>query len=161
MRPVDQTTFGVPGGNCFTACVASLLELPIDEVPYFMADDDWFPGFQQWLKRWGLWAVGFAWDEKWRPDGLCILSGVTVRHPTGLHSVVARGDAIVHDPHPSRAGLVTRTDVILLVPFDPSARGSADCEGCSSTFQRWALRDMKGGVLYCDDCVEALSAEAG
>lgn len=40
MKPIDQTTFGVPGGNCFSACVASLLELSIDDVPYFMGDCD-------------------------------------------------------------------------------------------------------------------------
>ena len=32
MKPVDQTSFGFPGGNCFSACVASILELPIDDV---------------------------------------------------------------------------------------------------------------------------------
>ncbi len=42
MKPVDQTTFGHPGGNCFSACVASLLEMSVDQVPYFMGHDDWF-----------------------------------------------------------------------------------------------------------------------
>jgi hypothetical protein len=42
MKSVDQTTFG-PNGNCFSACVASLLELPIDAVPFFMsAGDGWY-----------------------------------------------------------------------------------------------------------------------
>lgn len=45
MKPVDQTTFGFPGGNCFSACIASLLEMPLDDVPYFM-HGDWYDAFQ-------------------------------------------------------------------------------------------------------------------
>lgn len=35
MIGVHQTVLTVPGGNCFEACIASLLEVPIDAVPYF------------------------------------------------------------------------------------------------------------------------------
>ncbi len=38
MKPVNQTLFGDGNGNCFTACVASILELPIEAVPNFCAD---------------------------------------------------------------------------------------------------------------------------
>lgn len=30
VKPVDQTLFGRPSGNCLPACVASILELPIE-----------------------------------------------------------------------------------------------------------------------------------
>lgn len=33
MKPVDQTTFGAPHGNCLMACVASILEVPLDSLP--------------------------------------------------------------------------------------------------------------------------------
>ncbi|WP_299008475.1 hypothetical protein [uncultured Caulobacter sp.] len=87
MRPVDQTTFGVPGGNCFSACVASLLSLPIDEVPYFMGADDWFAYFEDWLGSRGHYPLCFH-VAQYTPPGLHILSG---RSPRGPHSVVARG----------------------------------------------------------------------
>jgi hypothetical protein len=128
VTPTDQTTFGYPGGNCFSACVASLLELPIADVPYFMGDkgtEDWFGPFAEWLKPHGFYPVCFGLQEgnAWRPQGFHILSG---KGPRGFdHSVVAREASIVHDPHPSRAGLVTRSDVIMLIPFDPSARKEA------------------------------------
>lgn len=38
---------------------------------------------------------------------------------TWQHSVVARGTEIIHDPHPSRAGVLSHDDVVVLVPFDP------------------------------------------
>jgi len=127
MKPVDQSTFGFPGGNCFSACVASMLEIPLADVPYFMADDRWFEKFKRWLEQRGFWAVCFKLDGDWLPDGLHILSGKSPRdpeNPDALHSVVARGNAIVHDPHPSRSGLLSRDDVVLLIPHDPAQIGA-------------------------------------
>lgn len=133
MIRVDQTVFEVPGGNCFSACVASLLELPIEQVPYFMGDepfdteprDDWFPTLLDWLEPRGWWAVPVPLNNDWRPSGLCILSGKSPRGDFD-HSVVAMGRGcgepleVVHDPHPSRAGVTSLVDVVLLVPIDPA-----------------------------------------
>lgn len=126
MKPVDQTTFGCPGGNCFSACVASLLEIPVEEVPYFMGDAapdeevDWFTPFLAWLRPRGLWAIPVPLGNGWKPEGLCILSG---KSPRGkfMHSVVAHGLDVVFDPHPSRAGVESKVDVVVLVPLDPKA----------------------------------------
>ena len=122
-RWVDQTTFGFPGGNCFSACVASLLGLDLAAVPYFMDDEDkWWDFFSSWLRPHGMWAVCFELKrDGWVPEGLHILSGTSPRaeKPEDKHSVVADGRRIVHDPHPSRAGLASRDDVILLIPLDP------------------------------------------
>lgn len=121
MKPVDQTTFGVPGGNCFSACVASLLELPIEDVPYFMGADDWNKAFDEWLRPRGFYAVFLRLrpvkEDPWRPAGLYVLGGQCVRGP---HAVVARGNTIVHDPHPSRGGVDTWEDATLIVPLDPA-----------------------------------------
>lgn len=122
MIPADQTTFGFPGGNCFSACVASLLHLPLDDVPYFMDGDGWYERFQSWLAPHGCYALAFNLDAGWTPAGLHILSGKSPRDLNGgaLHSVVARGKEIAHDPHPSRAGLLSRDDVVILIPLDPA-----------------------------------------
>lgn len=134
MKPVDQTTFGLPGGNCFSACVASLLEIPIDEVPYFMGDtgevlagDDpekWFERFEQWLSPRGLYPILLdIHGISWRPAGLHILSGCSPRgrgRADDLHSVVAQGSEILHDPHPSRDSVLTIRDVTVLVPLNPA-----------------------------------------
>jgi len=38
MKPVNQNAFTDGTGNCFSACLASILELSIDEVPNFVKD---------------------------------------------------------------------------------------------------------------------------
>jgi hypothetical protein len=119
VRFVDQTKFGVREGNCFAACVASLLDLTIVDVPHLMAEERWFEASLDWLEPRGFWAICLRTQERDQREtirGLYVLSG---RSPRGdfLHSVVARGDTIEHDPHPSRAGLLTRDDAILIVPF--------------------------------------------
>lgn len=124
MKPVDQTVFGWPGGNCFSACVASILELPIEEVPYFMGDpeephDAWGRRLDAWLRPRGLYALHFENDptaaDAYPISGLYILGG---RSPRGdfAHAVVACGKRIVHDPHPSRAGIGAIDGFTLLVP---------------------------------------------
>lgn len=125
MIPVDQTTFGHPGGNCFSACVASILELPISEVPYFMGDLDesnhvWAKRLDDWLEPRGLYALHFNINDRalhdrenlW-PKGFYILN---VKSPRGDHSVVARGPKVVHDPHPKRDWLDEIDGFVLIVP---------------------------------------------
>lgn len=67
MTPVDQTEFGPFRGNCLSACVASLLDLPISEVPTFTdrhaeGGVDWVNGLATWLdaRGWGLVIVPWA-----------------------------------------------------------------------------------------------------
>lgn len=115
---MDQTTFGYPEGNCWSACIASLLEMPVSEVPWFLGHDDWYAAFAAWLRPHGYYPVTVPWSAEWCPEGYYILGGRSPRHS---HAVVARGREIVHDPHPSRDGLVSREDCTLLVPFDPAS----------------------------------------
>lgn len=120
MKPVDQTRFGAPGGNCFTACVASILELPLSEVPYFMSDDpegrEWIGKLAEWLRPLGLYPLLLSANA--HVPGMHILHGISPRNPH-RHAVIAIGDAIYHDPHPSRAGLRNVTEKTVLVPFEP------------------------------------------
>lgn len=95
-----------------------LLSMPLAEIPHFMHNDDWFASFAKFLEPLGLWPLCVSLPQNGtstRLRGYYILSG---KSPLGDwdHSVVARGDAIVHDPHPDRTRLVTRADAILLVP---------------------------------------------
>lgn len=123
MKPVMQTKLGSPGGNCFPACVASLIELDIDDVPDFCNNDDedydWAPDLSEWLRPRGLdCAVTTVLDggfpKYWRL--YWIAGGQT---ETGAwHCVVYRGQEPVHDPHPGKCGLDKLTDAVLLVPVD-------------------------------------------
>ncbi|HEY2512770.1 MAG TPA: hypothetical protein VGI39_18010 [Polyangiaceae bacterium] len=156
MKPVDQTTFGHPGGNCFSACVASLLDLSIDDVPYFMGSEAWFEGFLAWLKPFGFWAMTVRIEaaEQWRPGGLFILGG---RSSRGSHAVIAEGTSLVHDPHPSREGLVAIEDATILVPFDPAmgvplaARPVCPC-GCGARGEEPCRQDEPEAPYVCPGC---------
>jgi len=113
-------------GLCFSACIASLMGLRLEDVPCFWDDDrgdsrraDMSDSAKAWLKSQGY----VYWELRW--DGElgcqhepcpCILSG---RSPRGImHAVVGEffiiddgdmkghhGVQMIHDPHPSKAGI--------------------------------------------------------
>jgi len=130
MIPVDQDRFGLEEGNCLNACIASLLELPLAEVEFPPAiQRNWVRPLQDWLA-----ARGLCYSETpakgvpyfWLPGPLCVLSGPGPRLPAPhQHAVVGRvrGYAfeLLHDPHPSRAGLLDVEAVGFLLPLDPAA----------------------------------------
>lgn len=104
MRPVDMLQLRVPGqpdrGDCLRACVASILELDPNGLPNFA--DEWPHSWLEWAgDRYELI------EHKAAPSGWSIAVGVSPRDPQITHGVVALDGTIVHDPHPSRAGLTS------------------------------------------------------
>jgi len=102
MRSVDQTTYGPTYGNCISACIASILEMPIEAVPFF-ADENWWPRFLEWLAKRDLSATKIEGGPP--PAGFTIAFGPSTRLAGRGHACVAFDGIIVHDPHPSREGL--------------------------------------------------------
>lgn len=110
---VKQTT----PTNCFRACVATVLNIPIDEVPIACDGDGahWnWDAFQDWLAGRGLQAIEVTFGNGGtiypvRKPVTCILTGKSPREcTTGLHAVVAEfrgleGFWLLHDPHPSES----------------------------------------------------------
>lgn len=125
MKPVMQTVVG-PDGDCLPACIASILELPLAEVPHFsrVHGDKWPEGLAAFMLRRRLAPILLEWGDAvagWvRESGvLCVITGETF-HDT-LHSVVARGNVVVHDPAPTRVGFKRfPIDVMLFVAVDPA-----------------------------------------
>lgn len=101
MRPVDQTTFGMDDGNCFPASVASILEIPLGEVPDVRGVT---PDFLRWLATRGLSATLYK-SGQYVPPGYAVAAGPSLRFPGRLHACVAYDGKVVHDPHYSREGL--------------------------------------------------------
>lgn len=125
MKPVDQTAFGPEKGNCFSAVIASLLELSVDDVPMFCdPEEGWYLRFQAWLAERGWTSIEVPCSEAWSPNDrqLCWIVGPSPRHNCH-HAIVGRflnGEyEMVHDPHPSRDGLVDSDVVGFLIPLDP------------------------------------------
>ena len=58
MKPVMQTIFPSDDnplrGNCFAACIASLLEMSLEDVPHLTEHDDWRERTNDWLGGLGL-----------------------------------------------------------------------------------------------------------
>lgn len=127
MKPVDMIDVPAPDnpqavGDCFRACVASIFEVKVGLVPHFMAIDKkarfyWTYSLDQWLAPQGLWYCDWPLEPKvWNVfvpmDGIyAVGTGESPRYPGEHHSVVVRLDrhkglTIMHDPHPSRAGVV-------------------------------------------------------
>lgn len=123
MTPVDMEhlDMGVPGaevGDCFRCCVATLLDLPRDQVPHFAGGPDgsamWIIRTQEFLAPLGLFYVqvtDFVWPwVRGFAAPLVIAGGVSPRGVKGGHAIVAQvtrnGWTMIHDPHPSRAGIV-------------------------------------------------------
>ena len=130
MKPVMQTKLKPPRGNCWAACVASVLELPLEDVPDVEFEQmDATPGAPDVLRFWKVWrewlaerglglqCVGLS-DEHPIPPGILIVTG---RSPRGdwQHSVVYKDGVLAHDPHPEGGG-VTRVETLdLLYPLNP------------------------------------------
>ena len=121
MKRVNQTKFGRPDGNCFEACLASILELPLEAVPRYTGDD-WLERINQWL-RWHyslqlIIAQPDILDAGMAPDTYVIANGQN--HQGVRHSVVHRGTTLVHDPNPSNGGLAITQEVLVFVAINPA-----------------------------------------
>jgi hypothetical protein len=115
MTPIEQTILTPPDGNCFAACVASILELPLETVPNYKNPDgphdhSWWFNWQRWLQPQNLALIG--WPDPIAPDpDVCadILRGYSIctvryEYPRGgvNHAVVCLNGEIVWNPHPLR-----------------------------------------------------------
>lgn len=119
MIPIMQTLFGDKKGNCFPACIASILEVPLDRVPNFCVDfpNSWSQEANRWLARnhkLGLATVqvpeGTSYDDLMLPRDCHHI--ITAKSPRGdfNHCVVGMNGIIIHDPHPSGDGLADGSD---------------------------------------------------
>lgn len=117
MIPVYQTHFSRNGdkGNCWQACLASLAEVPLREVPDTRnsTNGDWWTITERWLDERGFTITPIAGRRKHgeyhltsdAPEGWAIASGASPRGTTAGHSIIIFDGKMIHDPHPSGAGL--------------------------------------------------------
>lgn len=117
MTPQDQEFIYIPNeqyGDCQRACIASLLDLPISEVPHFLRESEgkaavFWRSIIDFVE-----ARGFEYLcslPKFMPEhaeamgGYHIIAGPSPRGMGIFHAVVGLNGEIVFDPHPSKAGL--------------------------------------------------------
>lgn len=126
----SNTLSGVHG-NCFKTCVACLLELDPTTVPPFedMPDGQWFLPFWELLKENGCCFRGTrhmrqhlldggTWPDESDIgpgiDGYFIVGGGSPRGFARGHACIYRAGKLVHDPHPSGAGLIGIWDIYMV-----------------------------------------------
>lgn len=128
----DQTTFSDKKkgthGDCARACIATLLQIRPDSFPHPIASDgNWNGAFMKHLRKmqWSYRTVDFTtaeiiYDTSWMDYVLPQIVMAVGISPRGVrHAVIYNRDTmqIVHDPHPSRAGLETFEAFDYLAPM--------------------------------------------
>lgn len=106
----DAVNGGRAAGDCLRAAVASVLGADLDDVPHFVQYVEHPAGTDSHLWYWAL--VGFCAAHGWevsytteQPEGWALADGMSPRGH--MHVVVAYDGKVIHDPHPSGAGLVS------------------------------------------------------
>ena len=146
MTPVDQTITG-DGGNCYQAALASVLELPLADVPHFRAThpDDMHGAAARWLKGWGVRLLPMYFTDR---DDLArthfdfsmyvLVAGYGPRRRADgsrrQHAVVGRtlpwGVELLHDPHPDKTFLADEghrwVTLVVFPPTHPLCRDSVE-----------------------------------
>ena len=118
MKPVYQTNFSIPGGNCFQASVASIFEMPLAEVPDFCSlydDLAWWDAFCLFCLRFGLYPINIGPDAGIRFEELGFYLALGKTKYGHDHAVVYANGQLVHDPIPGGQGLVEIESYILFV----------------------------------------------
>lgn len=128
-----QTVFGNLKWNCFAACVASLLLVPLKDVPNFCAlgETAWWVALREWLAAFDVapMMLGITAEElsAVRSDATHWLRGIPAiaggKSPRGdfLHAVLVLDGVVIHDPHPDGTGLSDFRDVVVFVSTKPES----------------------------------------
>lgn len=131
---VDQTIFvSDPSrkGNCVAACIATIVGVPLEEVPHFVGfgisygdSDDvhnvssghaWWAMMLGYLAAKGLWVVELDAITDAEVDELVLVAGPSPRGV--MHQVIYRNGSLFHDPHPSRDGVLEVREVLAVRPL--------------------------------------------
>jgi hypothetical protein len=128
VTPATQTLFHDPAnpsrqGNCLQAVIASMLDLPLSEVPHFVqvdvdtdGDVNWWAHLVTWLRERGWWL-----DPRVEQGEAHLAVGPS---PRGVpHIAIYRDDEMLHDPHPDRTGLSEVRTRWAMRPCEPNEAG--------------------------------------
>lgn len=143
MKPVFQEIISKGEGDCFSACLASLLEIPLADVPKFNRDNPYPKNMMDAARKWcadnfGLSIITIQMEDEESPyftgkdirvmgavDGTpCIAGGASPNLPDCLHAVVGEiyghfNFRMTHDPNPSGKGIVGKPKhLYFLIPMN-------------------------------------------
>lgn len=142
MTPVFQRIICSNRGDCQTAAVASILDLPYEQVPAWLADaydrsrlHEFHDNMYQWFRDKGFHYLTIEWEDlrDWRMlvGAYCIASMPSQKFPGHSHAVIGtwvfekeghHKFVIAHDPNPNNKpydSTVEPKRVCFLVPLQP------------------------------------------
>lgn len=95
-------------GNCFPACIASILEVGCEDVIQIQEYYD-EPNWNERLSKW-LFKKGYVWryatiEDIRSEDKYILVTGGSPRHPDLTHVTIYRNGKMVHDPHTDNSGI--------------------------------------------------------
>lgn len=114
-------------GNCFQACVATLLQIPLEVAFDCIAVESnghWFEDFNKWLEQYGLGCI-YLETSKEKPMtstdflGLHIMECMSITLYQGeRHAVVIKNGEVIHDPDPNAKEQGECKAVYIFVPLE-------------------------------------------
>lgn len=125
MTRVDQTILASDPnrqGNCLPACVATILDKPLETVPHFIESGQWLGDTEEGGPSWLALLIGYMAAHGYWPKVLDTLNDVPAgvhafvmgMSPRGVcHQVIYRDGVLWHDPHPSRDGVTDVREVLV------------------------------------------------
>lgn len=188
MIPVAQTSFGPRVGDCFRACVASVLELPGEEVPHFFcapvleAGAGWWDFFLDWCWLRGVEIFVYypenrddgTWLHKhpgrwWErcggcvpPSGYSILTGLSPRNYASgvMHAVVCLNGVLAHDPRTDDPrGVLSAYEWMVLRPTRPWRAAPLSAERARYYRTRNAWRRLAKGKMSLEAAALVLGCD--
>ena len=132
MNQVNQTRFGGKDapvrkqGNCFQACVATVLQIPLEEAfdHAFLPDDQWFGEFNKWLEQYGLGCIFLETSEE-KPATCSGFLGIHIAECMSKtlyhgerHAVVIKNGNLLHDPNPNAKEQGECQGIYIFVPLE-------------------------------------------
>ena len=132
MKPVRQTIFAANDprgrGNCMSACLASLLEIPLAKTIDTTSNAVWLSwtgSIRRWLTGRGFKLLWLEVDDPRLDGAYSIGFGDSLRGPH-LHTVVCKSGRMVFDPHPSDDGVEEILRHQLLAPLTEAEQREHD-----------------------------------
>lgn len=135
MKPVMMLVQNQRNGDCFRACLASILEYPIECIPNFGMYNDvtWFKEAAKWLgETLGLGLLAVDPNDTNTYHILMLMFDRETYYvacgkgPRGPHACVGRCGKIVHDPSPLGGDLESHDLWMFLVMLNPAKAVSDD-----------------------------------
>ena len=119
MRFQKQTILDGVDGNCLAACIASLLDVDVDDVPN--PRDDWWNDVNKWLREnHACEMMNITFNENHMPSVPMIAVGDSPNYPGKYHAVLWKGKSMIFDPSPTNNGLKGKPEYYIVMLGDYS-----------------------------------------